>query len=174
MKNKFIKISIILFTFLISGYLLSLIIINSLMNIELIGNKVINVSYGDTYQDEGIKINFNKKDISDKVKIEDNTNYQELGNYYIKYHIKYLWFNKAIERKINVIDNEKPIITLNGDNPLYLTYGKEYIEPGYTATDNYSDNLEVSVSGIDKINNKNPGTYLINYELLMKMEIILR
>ena len=53
-------------------------------------------------------------------------------------------------RKIKIVDDEKPIITLNGDLTKTICPNAEYQEEGYKATDNYDGNLTKKV----KIKNK--------------------
>jgi len=53
---------------------------------------------------------------------------------------KYLYIYLTSEDKI------PPIITLKGDNPLYLEVGSSYKEPGYSATDNLDGDITDRVS----------------------------
>lgn len=65
---------------------------------------------------------------------------------------------------IDRVDNEAPVIKLNGNSTMYLKYGNSYSEPGYTVSDNCSSNLvdKVVVSGnvLRKV-----GTYTLTYEV---------
>lgn len=64
---------------------------------EIVGEKVIEVEVGGTYEDEGaIVISFGK-DLSDKIKTETNVDYSTEGQYYIKYTVDNFRF-KGIER----------------------------------------------------------------------------
>lgn len=163
MKNKFLKLIMIILSSIIIGYLLFYVIINFLIKINLNGSSEVNIPYGNTYNDEGVKAYLNNKDVSSKIIIKNNINYNKIGKYEIKYYIKYLGIQKTIKRIVNVVDNEAPTITLKGDNPLYLTYGKDYIDPGYEVFDNYDKELSVEIKGIKEINTKEKGEYLIEY-----------
>jgi len=67
--------------------------------------------------------------------------------------------------KVNRIDEEKPVIKLKGNSVMYITYGKTYKEPGYSASDNCSEDLtdKVKVSGSV---GRNIGTYQLKYEVV--------
>lgn len=71
-----------------------------------------------------------------------------------------------IERNIEYIDKESPIIELKGDSTMYLYVGSSYNEPGYTATDNCDGDItdKVTVSGSADTNNT--GTYKITYTVV--------
>ena len=60
-------------------------------------------------------------------------------------------------------DTTPPVITLNGDEKIFLPRGQTYIENGATATDNVDGNItsEIAING-EVYNNKN-GTYHIAY-----------
>ena len=154
MKKKLIKIIVLILIITITLISLYIISFNLLIKMHLVGNDVVNISYGKVYHDEGINVYFNKKDISSNLKIESNINYDKIGSYYIKYTIKYLGVQKSTKRIINVIDDEKPIITLKGSNPQYITVNNQYIESGYDVSDNYDKNIKVEVLDLEKLNIK--------------------
>ncbi len=61
-------------------------------------------------------------------------------------------------------DTIPPVVTLSGDNPLVVTTGEAYIEPGATATDivdgDISDSIAVDASSLDT---GSPGDYVVTY-----------
>lgn len=66
--------------------------------------------------------------------------------------------------KVNRVDNEKPVIKLNGSSVMYLNYGSTFKEPGFTANDNCNGDLtdKVIVSGSV---GRNIGSYELKYEV---------
>lgn len=62
----------------------------------------------------------------------------------------------------NDVDNEKPIITLNGTSTISLNVGETYTDAGAKVTDNVDKNLQVIVGG-DTVNTSIAGTYVITY-----------
>lgn len=61
---------------------------------------------------------------------------------------------------VTVVDNISPTISLNGAGTIYLAAGEQFNDPGATAADNCSANVEVS--GTVDINT--PGTYEVSYK----------
>lgn len=59
------------------------------------------------------------------------------------------------------IDTIPPIITLNGSNPMSVTLGNSYTEPGATVSDNIDDSLEAVITGT--VNTSTIGAYTITY-----------
>ena len=63
-------------------------------------------------------------------------------------------------------DNTPPVISLLGDNPLNLTVGDAYVDPGATAFDNVDGDLSASiVVGGDVVNPAVAGTYAVTYNV---------
>ncbi|XMB85713.1 DUF5011 domain-containing protein [Mycoplasmatota bacterium WC44] len=81
-----------------------------------------------------------------------------LGEYYVIYEIN----DKQHQATVNIVDTIDPVIELIGDD-VYLEVGSDYIEPGYTVTDNFDHDLFVEVSSdldIDSI-----GDYTVSYSV---------
>jgi hypothetical protein len=65
-----------------------------------------------------------------------------------------------------VEDTEPPVITLLGDNPMNLTVGDTFTDPGATAVDNVDGDLTESiVVGGDTVDTSTAGTYVITYNV---------
>ncbi len=65
-----------------------------------------------------------------------------------------------------VVDNTPPVIALVGDNPLNLTVGDSYTDPGATASDNVDGDLTASiVVGGDVVDTQVAGTYVVTYNV---------
>jgi len=63
-------------------------------------------------------------------------------------------------------DTIPPVITLLGDNPLTITVGTDYNDPGATATDNIDGDLTDSiVVGGDTVNPNIAGDYIVTYNI---------
>lgn len=122
--------------------------------IELIGN-----SYAcpkKEYIEEGYKaIDNYDKDITDKVKInksKDKITYSVLDSSKNKI---------SIDREIIYKDEEKPVITINGNQTVSIYTGSNYNDLGATALDNCDDNITITTSG--SVDTSNVGTYYITY-----------
>ena len=62
---------------------------------------------------------------------------------------------------VTVEDTTPPVLVLNGENPLLLEVGDDYIEAGATASDAVDGSVAVTVSGI--VDTTTPGTYSVTY-----------
>ena len=70
-----------------------------------------------------------------------------------------------ITRTIYVLEVDiiPPVITLNGDNPMYVEQGSSYIEPGANAIDARDGDISESVTVTGSVNASVTGTYTLDY-----------
>lgn len=64
-------------------------------------------------------------------------------------------------RTVNVSDNEAPVITLDGPNPMTVSAGQTFVDPGASANDACEGARPVNSSGT--VDSNTPGTYTITY-----------
>jgi hypothetical protein len=84
------------------------------------------------------------------------------GSYTITYSAADTANNTATAtRTVNVVDVTAPIITVTGDNPLYLAVGEAFVEPGASALDAIDGNVAVNATGA--VNTTIRGSYLLTY-----------
>ena len=121
-----------------------------------IPQKRITISVGESYKEPKVKAYMLGNDVSKEVKKRGKVNTNKTGKYKIDYQInKYIFLDK--ERIIvNVVDNEPPKIELTGGKEVKVCPTKEYVELGYTVTDNYDKDLTDKVK---IIKNENEITY---------------
>jgi uncharacterized repeat protein (TIGR01451 family) len=67
----------------------------------------------------------------------------------------------STSRTVNVSDSEAPVITLNGQNPMTLSSGQPFINPGASASDDCEGARPVTSSGT--VDTNTPGTYTVTY-----------
>ena len=68
--------------------------------------------------------------------------------------------------QIPTVDETAPVITLIGDNPLELTVGNTYTDPGATAEDNVDGNISANiVVGGDTVDTNVEGSYTVTYNV---------
>lgn len=159
MKNKkLLKLIIIsiVFVVLFSPYFF--------INIDLIGDKNITVNYGESYSEPGYKAKIFDKNISDKIKIDDNIS-TEIGDYEVTYSYKFLFYTIKNTRKVEVKDIEKPKIELTGGDILETIVNEEYTDLGFTVLDNKDGDLTDKVNVAGFVDNKTLGNYEIKYEV---------
>ena len=63
------------------------------------------------------------------------------------------------------IDNEAPVITLNGDNPMLIKQGDPYNEPGATANDNFDGDVSDDIEITGDVDTNTIGTYTVTYSV---------
>lgn len=137
MKKKFVILFLVLF-------LLFFLIFIFYPRLN-IGKKIENIDVFTEYNNKVNAYNLVKKF---KVKISDNTNYKKLGQYKIKYRIKFLFITKTKTKIINIVDRENPIIKLENDiNKICKNIDLKLLK--YNAIDNYdgdiTDKVEVKL-----------------------------
>ena len=134
------------------------------VNIKLIGNKKIELDYGEKYSEPGFKAYMFNKEITNKIKVKNNIK-ASVGNYKVTYSYKFLIYNIKRTRKVAVSDLTGPEITLKGDKELSVTIDTKYEEPGYEAIDKLDGDLTESVKVTDNINITKLGDYEVIYEV---------
>jgi len=142
---------------------LCLNIINNNIIFSLNGDLKNTILVNSNYVDEGFEARIFNKDISEKVNVISDFDVNKIGNYYIRYELNYLFRNYILEREVAVIDYEKPLIYLNGEENMILYVGDSYIEHGAVANDNYDGDLSSSIVVEGSVDTSKSGTYIIKY-----------
>ena len=135
--------------------------------LELIGDPLVVLEYGEVYQDQGV-IALDNYDAEPSV----NSNADQLdseipGIFQITYTAKDVANNRSLPviRLVQVLENKDrkpPMITLNGERFITLNIGEKYEEPGATAEDDVDGAVEVTIS--DTVKTNMPGNYNIIYQ----------
>lgn len=151
-RNTLIYLVIALILLVINNY--------SYPELKLLGKKEINLSLNEKYIDPGYKIVPNNKKY--KVVIDNNIDENKTGSYEVKYSLQVK--NKIINkvRKVNVIDNISPEITLKGSDNIKLYESSDYEELGFIAFDNYDGDITKNVIVQNDIKEE-IGDYKITY-----------
>ena len=129
-----------------------------------IGDAIMELSLNDKYIESGIIVTLNEEDISSYVSVDNSLlDTSKVGSYKVKYELNYNGLNEYIYRIVNVREYEKPVIKLNGDDIIYLDINNEYVEPGYTVSDNYDGNLIKDLNITSNLDISKAGEYYIKY-----------
>ena len=81
----------------------------------------------------------------------DNT---RLGEYTVRYTVRYLLQDYSTERRIKVVDTVAPVLELKYVEGYQASWFTGYEEEGYTATDNYDGDLTEKVESYEEENRK--------------------
>ena len=126
-----------LFLVLLIVAFLELIYLALYPNIVLNNNEIV---YGEKYN-PAIKVYNLFGNLSKYKIIKSSVNEKVVGTYDVIVNVKYFIYNINKTFKVNVIDKEKPVIKLVGNEIGIACPNKDYIEEGYTASDNYDGDI---------------------------------
>lgn len=133
--------------------------------IELTNGESIIVAYGSTFTDPGfIALDDVDGDISASVMVEGTIDTSIYNKQVLTYTVTDSSGNTTqILRHITIQELTPPVLTLAGEERLFLKLGEAYTEAGYSAIDNADGDItsQVIVSGSVDINTI--GTYVITY-----------
>lgn len=123
----------------------------------------IKIEINSKYDFNSLKGKIRNKDID--LSNDSNIDYSKLGEYEVtlESHEKYA-INTKKKVKVHVVDEEKPVITLK-DNDIVIDYKEDYMEPGYTANDNYDGDITDKVIIENNIDNTKLGDYEVTYKV---------
>lgn len=125
-----------------------LLLILSIPKIYL-DNSNNSIRYNGEYKNTGYVAKSVFKDYSNSIKIDGVVDTSKVGEYKLKYILDFAFLTITREKKIEVIDDVAPNITLNGESKVVLCPNTKYIEAGYKANDEYdgdiSDKVKVEV-----------------------------
>lgn len=143
--------------------------------ITLLGDNPMEMEVGDTYEEPGATSEDNVDgDMTDQIEITGDVNTDEAGEYEITYTVTDEAGNEATETRTVIVaepggngeddeDTVAPIITLNGDNPLQLTVGETYEEPGATAEDDVDGDVSDDIEITSEVDTATAGDYEVTY-----------
>ena len=130
---------------------------------KLKGEELVVVNLGENeYKEEGVIARLFGRDISNKVKIKNDINYEKIGTYDISYRLKIKELNvdKTIVRKVKIVDKIPPELTINSEPEIYVNLNEEYVRPSYIATDNMDGDITDKVTVESNVNLAAEGEYI--------------
>lgn len=136
--------------------------------ITLRGSNPLPLPVGTVYVEPGFTATDNEDgNITSNVVVTGSVNHMILGSYILRYNVTDSEGNPAEEktRTVNVVDTIAPVIALFGDNPVTLEVGNAYVEPGYTATDNYDGDITANVIVSGSVDHEISGSYTLTYDV---------
>ena len=161
MKNKIILIPIIL----IIIFVVVSFIYNTYPRLQLNGPTNMTLSYRDNYEEQGVIVKNATGNYMSRIIIDGNIDTKKIGNYYIDYSLNLRGRTLHVRRNVKVIDDIPPVIKLKGNQITEMSMGKEYIEQGFTAFDEYDGELTEKVHIQGEIDNETYGEYVITYRV---------
>lgn len=140
------------------------------VDVTLRGSSEITLEYGESFEDPGATAAFcgtifQREPLDVPVTVEGSVDVTKVGEYTLCYKAEYEETYGMAERKVCVVDSVTPEIVLEGDDSITLPVGTEYLEPGYSASDNYSGDLSAAVSVSGAMDPSVPGSYTLTYSV---------
>jgi hypothetical protein len=135
--------------------------------IALTGGNPLTLEWPTTYVEPGYTAtDVCAGDLTNAVAVTGSVNNNAVGAYTLHYNVSDPSGNPAEEktRTVNVVDTAPPAITLSGGN-VAVEVGTAYVEPGYTATDNYDGEITANVTVSGEVNPTVPDTYILSYNV---------
>ena len=137
---------------------------NESLLFELVGPYEIELELNDNYYEYGVRVVRNGEDISNLVNINKTSlDISKVGNYKVKYELLVDNNIEYIYRIVNVREYVKPLITLKGDEIVYLNLNDNYVERGYEVSDNYDKDMDKRVVIKSNLVVDKSGEYNIEY-----------
>ena len=132
--------------------------------ITLTGLSTVTVEGGSVYTDAGATA-LDTHDGSVTVSTSGTVDTSTVGTYTLTYSAIDAAGNTAapMTRTVNVVDTTKPVLTVNGVNPVVVEGGSTYTDAGATATDNVAGPLNVVTSGT--VDTHVLGTTTLSYDV---------
>lgn len=140
---------------------------NKVPQIELLGERTMNLKINEKFDDPGVKASIDDKDASKHVEVEGKVDTSKVGNYELIYTIKNDKNGKqrSVKRTIIILDNVKPVINLKGNAEYFVGVGSKYTDPGYSAKDNVDGDLTDKIQIESNVNTKQMGSYEVKYKV---------
>lgn len=129
--------------------------------IALNGPPSVTVECHTSYTDAGVSVTDNCSPAPAPAS-NSNVNTDVPGNYTVVWSVTDAGGNAAtVTRNVTVVDTTKPVISLNGANPMTVECHTSFADPGATASDSCDTGVPVNVAGA--VNADAVGTYTLTY-----------
>lgn len=128
------------------------------LELQLEGEPELILEYGETYVDPGVKVILrgtmllrNGMELEHAlVQTSGDPVPDRLGTYTVLYDAQYHGLHASGSRDVRILDTVCPVITLAEDDEASLQNGKQYVEAGFTAIDNFDGDITDRVVRIEE------------------------
>ncbi len=141
------------------------------IDIALSGEQEMVLEYGAAYTEPGATArycgtHFFKEGWAVEYTAEGEVDTAKVGEYTLTYTAQKMGQAGDATRTVKIVDTQKPVLKLEGDEKITITRGKEFTDPGFTATDGYDGDLTGKVTVSGEVDTAKAGTYTLTYEVL--------
>ena len=137
-------------------------------SISLVGDASMTISYQSSFVDPGATATDNyDNNITSSIQVTGSVNENILATYTLSYNVSDSSGNDAttVTRQVTVADTTPPLITILGDETIYLAIGDSYSDAGATALDNYDLDISSAITQSGSVDTAVVGTYYIVYNV---------
>lgn len=125
--------------------LLATFLVIALQNPKIESNEIMQVEVKSINALKAPKTTYMYHDVTKDVKVVGDINYNEIGEYEVKYEVPTIFKTYTKKQTIKIVDTTPPEITLEGGDIVNQSYSKEYEELGVTAVDNYDGDITSNI-----------------------------
>lgn len=122
-----------------------------------------NVFYLGGINNETFQAFYKGEDVTDKVKVTHTIEKNKIGKYEVKFEYN---TGKKLEKaviEIEIKDSTNPVITLKSSETLMHVINTKFVDPGYTANDNYDGDISSKVKVSGDVDISKEGEYTLKY-----------
>lgn len=129
--------------------------------------KETSINVGEEFKNE-FKATYKDIDVTPNVTVNSDVDKTKAGTYNVTYIYVKNDKEYRVVKKVEVIDKEKPVITLKGGKEIIVMLDGKFKDPGYVALDNSDGDItdDVKVSG--DVDTSKEGEYTLTYEVIDK------
>ena len=123
------------------------------------------IEFGDGFQEPGFTAADDcDGDLTAAVSVSGTVDAGVIGTYLLEYSVTDRAGNAtSLKRLVTVMDTAAPELVLAGADTVTVFTGDSYLEPGYSAVDNYDGDMSQLVQVSGNVNTDSPGTYTVTY-----------
>ena len=120
-KKKLNKKKFLRFIIVVALLVLAAVVTFTPVLIRMNGDKKVEIGYGENYEDAGAKLL-----VGGEPKVSSDVDVSKPG----KYKVTYSFLMAHRTRSVVVVDNVAPVVTLNGNENVYLSTNTPFTDPG--------------------------------------------
>lgn len=140
-------------------------VISTPPKIDLVGDPSMTLSVTDDYEEPGaIATDAVGTDLTAEIVITGEVLNGKLGEYTLTYTVEDVVGNVTqVTRKVTIINDVPPDLTLIGDNPYIIVKGDLYVDPGANAKDYFNEPVLVTHNASVVVKTNEIGEYKVTY-----------
>lgn len=140
---------------------------NNNPQIALLGEKLVVLQYGKVFDDPGaIARDLEDGELTDDIITSASIDSLVAGRYEIVYSATdSAGATSSITRIVEVLENQAPVVILNGANTIQLYVGDTFVDQGATAFDSEDGNLSEYIHVFSNVDTSRAGNYEIHYSV---------